>query len=176
MRAAIYMRVGNPEQPDTETDVKKKEQELKDFCERKKHQIAGDYFPGKDRRKAICFLYAQMGDTVEIEKQKTQIEEYCREHGLSLSCVYERNNRDLRDRKAFFQMVAKAHKSQDIVFIVPSVGGISTQYKEFHDIIEILKENGISVVSLNPADRMILDADNSMCKVEEHACHRTTRL
>ena len=32
---------------------------------------------------------------------------------------------------------------------------------------EMLKENGISVVSLNPAESMILDADNTPHKFEE---------
>lgn len=101
------------------------------------------------------------------KKPKTQIEAYCEEHGLALSCVYERNSREVRDRKAFFQMVAKAHSSQDVVLIVPSVGWISTQYGEFNDIVKMLKENGISVVSLNPAESIILDADNTPHKFEE---------
>ena len=62
----------------------------------------------------------------------------------------------MRDRKAFFQMIAKAHSSQDVALIVPSVGWISTQYGEFNDIVKMLKENGISVVSLNPAESIIL--------------------
>ena len=64
-------------------------------------------------------------------------------------------------------MVAKAHNSQDVVLIVPSVGWISTQYGEFNDIVKMLKENDISVVSLNPAESIILNADNTLHKFEE---------
>ena len=167
MKAAIYMRVGNEDQLSPETDIEKSGQKSEKFCDKKKQQIAGEYVTQKDRKQAICFVTAQPGDTEEIKNQKTQIEAYCEEHGLSLSCVYERNSREVRDRKAFFQMVAKAHNSQDVVLIVPSVGWISTQYGEFNDIVKMLKENGISVVSLNPAESMILDADNTLHKFEE---------
>lgn len=162
MRAAIYMRVGNKEQLAPETDMKKMEQELENFCAGKKHQTVCEYITQKDRKQAICFVTAQPGDTVEIKKQKTQIEAYCEEHGLFLSCVYERNSREVRDRKAFFQVIAKAHSSQDIVLIVPSAGCISTKYEEFNDIIQMLRENGIRVVSLKQPERMIFDMDSYM--------------
>ena len=167
MKAAIYMRVGNEDQLSPETDIEKSGQKSEKFCDKKKQQIAGEYVTQNDRKQAICFVTAQPGDTEEIRSQKTQIEAYCEEYGLSLSCVYERNSREVRDRKAFFQMVAKAHSSQDVVLIVPSVGWISTQYGEFNDIVKMLKENGISVVSLNPAESIILDADNTPHKFEE---------
>lgn len=158
MKVAMYMRVGNKEQLVPEKDRKKKEQEFKNFCERKKGQMVGEYILQRERRTAICYVSAQPGDTAGIENQKAQIEAYCKEHGLFLSCVYGQNNREVRDRTAFFQVLAKAHSSQDVVLIVPSIAGISTQYKEFRDIIEILKENDIRVVSLKPAENMLLDA------------------
>lgn len=167
MKAAIYMRVGNKNQLSHETDIEKSRQKPDDFYDKKKQQTVDECATERDGKQAICFVTAQPGDTEEIKKQKTQIEAYCGEHGLSLSCVYERNSREVRDRKAFFQMVAKAHSSQDVELIVPSVGWISTQYGEFNDIVKMLKENGISVVSLNPAERMILDADNTPHKFEE---------
>lgn len=167
MKAAMYIRVGNKEQLVPETDRKKKEQEFKNFCERKKEQKIGEYIIQKERKKAICFVTAQPGDTVEIRNQEAQIEAYCREHGLFLSCVYEPSSREVRDRKAFFQVIAKAHSGQNVVLIVPSVSGISTQYKEFHDIIEILEENGIRVVSLNPAESMIFEEDIPPRRVED---------
>lgn len=152
MRAAIYMRVGNKDQLTPEEDIEKSVQKLKSFF---------------DRKQAICFVTAQPGDTEGIKNQKTQMEAYCKEHRLSLLCIYERNSREVRDRKAFFQVIAKAHGGQDVVLIVPSVRCISTQYGEFNDIVKILKENHISVVSLNPAESMILDADNVLRRFEK---------
>lgn len=111
MKAAIYMRVGNEDQLSPETDIEKSGQKSENFYDKKKQQIAGEYVTQNDRKQAICFVTAQPGDTEEIRSQKTQIETYCEEHGLALSCVYERNSREVRDRKAFFQMVAKAHSS-----------------------------------------------------------------
>ena len=127
MEAAIYMRVGNKDQLSPETDIEKSGQKSESFCDRKKEQIAGEYVTQKDRKQAICFVTAQPGDTEGISNQKAQVGAYCKENGLSLSCVYERNSREVRDRKAFFQMVAKAHSSQDVVLVVPSVGWISTE-------------------------------------------------
>lgn len=167
MKAAIYMRVGNKDQLTPETDIENSRQKLENFFDRKKQQIVSEYITQKDRKQAICFVTAQPGDTEEIRNQKAQMEAYCKEHGLSLSCVYERNSREVRDRKAFFQAIAKAHSSQEVVLIVPSVGCISTRYGEFNDIVDMLKENSISVVSLNPAESMILDADNTLHKFEE---------
>lgn len=167
MKAAVYMRVGNEDQLSPETDIEKSRQKSDDFGDKKKQQTVDECATEQEGKQAICFVIAQPGDTEEIKKQKTQIEAYCVEHGLSLSCVYERNSREVRDRKAFFQMVAKAHSSQDVALIVPSVGWISTQYGEFNDIVKMLKENGISVVSLNPAESMILGADNTSQKFEE---------
>ena len=95
MEAAIYMRVGNKDQLSPETDIEKSGQKSESFCDRKKEQIAGEYVTQKDRKQAICFVTAQPGDTEEIRSQKIQIEAYCEEHGLSLSCVYERNSREL---------------------------------------------------------------------------------
>lgn len=166
MKAAIYMRVGNEDQLSPETDIEKSGQKSENFCDKKKQQIAGEYVTQNDRKQAICFVTAQLGDTEEIRNQKTQIETYCEEHGLSLSCVYERNSREVRDRNAFFQAIAKAHSSQDVVLIVPSVGCISIQYGEFNNIANMLKENGISVVSLNPAESIILDEGNTLHKFE----------
>ena len=167
MKAAIYMRVGNKDQLAPETDIEKSRQKLEDFFDRKKHQIVSEYITQKDRKQAICFVTAQPGDIEGISNQKAQVEAYCKENGLLLSCVYERNSREVRDRNAFFQAIAKAHSSQDVVLIVPSVGCISTQYGEFDDIVDMLKENSISIVSLNPAESMILDAGNSLHKFEE---------
>ena len=167
MKAAIYMRVGNEDQLSPENDIEKSRQKSDDFCDKKKQQTVDECATEQEGKQAICFVTAQPGDTEEIKNQKTQIEAYCEEHGLSLSCVYERNSREVRDRKAFFQMVAKAHSSQDVALIVPSVGWLSTQYGEFSDIVKMLKENGISVVSLNPAESIILDADNTPHKFEE---------
>lgn len=45
MTVVMYLRVGNKEQLDVETDMKKKEQEFENFCERKKHGMAGGYIP-----------------------------------------------------------------------------------------------------------------------------------
>lgn len=45
MKASMYMRVGNREQLEPETDMEKKEQEFKNFCEKKKHQMTGGYTP-----------------------------------------------------------------------------------------------------------------------------------
>ena len=54
MRAAIYMRVGNEDQLEPETDIKDREQEFKKYCEKLKHQTAGGYIPtlqsGKDKK------------------------------------------------------------------------------------------------------------------------------
>lgn len=166
MKAAVYMRVGNKDQLAPETDIEKNRQKLENLFDRKKHQIVGEYITQKDRKQAICFVTAQPGDTEGISSQKAQAEAYCKENGLSLSCVYERNSREVRDRNAFFQAVAKAHSSQDVVLIVPSVGCISTQYREFNNIVNMLKENGISVVSLNPAESIILDEGNTPHKFE----------
>lgn len=167
MKAAVYMRVGNKNQLSSETEIEKSRQKPDDFYDKKKQQTVDECATERDGKQAICFVTAQPGDTEEIKKQKTQIEAYCGEHGLSLSCVYERNSREVRDRKAFFQMVAKAHSSQDVVLVVPSVSWISTQFGEFNDIVKMLKENSISVVSLNPEESMILDADDALHKFEE---------
>ena len=166
MKAAVYKRVGNKDQLAPETDIEKSRQKLEDFFDRKKHQIVSEYITQKDRKQAICFVTAQPGATEGISNQKAQVEAYCKEHGLLLSCVYERNSGEVRDRKAFFQALTKAHSSQDVVLIVPSVGCISTQYGEFNDIVNILKENGISAVSLNPAESIILDEGNTPHKFE----------
>ena len=48
MRVAMYLRVGNKEQLDVETDMKKKEQEFESFCERKKHEMIGEYIPQQE--------------------------------------------------------------------------------------------------------------------------------
>ncbi|MDE6968324.1 MAG: recombinase family protein [Eubacterium sp.] len=161
MKATFYARVGNKDQLETETDIEKSRQKLENLFDRKKHQIVGGYITQKDRKQAICFVTAQPGDIEEIRNQKTQMEAYCKENGLSLSCMYEPNSREVRDRKTFFQAIAKAHSSHEVVLIVPSVGCISTQYGEFNDIVDMLKENSISVVSLNPAESIILSVDKT---------------
>ncbi len=43
MKVAIYMRVGNKDQLDSEADAEKKRQELIHYCEKKKHQIVNEY-------------------------------------------------------------------------------------------------------------------------------------
>ena len=58
MRVAMYLRVGNKEQLDVETDMKKKEQEFESFCERKKYEMIGEYmvmFPVLRKQKATVF-------------------------------------------------------------------------------------------------------------------------
>lgn len=54
MKAAVYMRVGNKDQLEPETDNKKKEQEFENYCERLKHRSAGMYIPplqtGKNKK------------------------------------------------------------------------------------------------------------------------------
>lgn len=54
MKAAVYMRVGNKDQLEPETDDNKKEQEFENYCERLKHCSAGMYIPplqiGKDKK------------------------------------------------------------------------------------------------------------------------------
>lgn len=70
MKAAIYMRVGNEDQLSPETDIEKSGQKSEKFCDKKKQQIAGEYVAQNDRKQAICFVTAQLGDTEEIRSQK----------------------------------------------------------------------------------------------------------
>lgn len=39
MQVAIYIRVGNKEQLETDKDIERQRNELRNFCEKKKHQI-----------------------------------------------------------------------------------------------------------------------------------------
>lgn len=54
MKAAIYMRVGNKDQLAPETDIKKREQEFENYCERLKQRTVGGYIPqqqsGKNKK------------------------------------------------------------------------------------------------------------------------------
>lgn len=61
MNVAVYMRFGNKEQPDPETDMKKREQEFENFFEKKKHQTVGEYVTQKDRE--------EFNDIVEMLKE-----------------------------------------------------------------------------------------------------------
>lgn len=49
MKVAIYMRVGNKEQLESEADAEKQRQELVHYCEKKKHQIVSEYVSHQSR-------------------------------------------------------------------------------------------------------------------------------
>lgn len=52
MKAAIYMRVGNKDQLAPETDIKKREQEFENYCERLKQRMVGGYIPQQQSGKS----------------------------------------------------------------------------------------------------------------------------
>lgn len=115
-------------------------------------------------KKVIGFVRDSLGNKAALERQRSKIREYCDSKGYELGEIYEATGRwNVHQNDAQFSQLVSENPEAEAL-IVNEIGRLTHNFDEFKTILEMFRENGIEIESLDKRDQPILD--------ESHPSHK----
>lgn len=102
----------------------------------------------------VAYIRAALDDEKSIEKQVSQIEEYCDENDIISFGFYEEIGEEITD--GMIDFLKKSCKEKNAVILVASLSILSADIKKVAAVAADFKAEGIEVKSLNQWDMQVL--------------------
>ncbi len=102
----------------------------------------------------VAYIRAALEDEKSIEKQVSEIEEYCDENDIISFGFYEEIGEEITD--GMIDFLKKSCQGKDAVVLVASLNILSADIKKVAAIAADFKAEGIEVKSLNAWDMQLL--------------------
>lgn len=97
--------------------------------------------------KAIGYAYDSMGQQSSLDKQKKEIEEYCKEHGIELQSVHETSLMLGAKKHETFKEFLESQDAEDITVVVSQIDRLASDFDSFEEIADTLKKKNVTVLS-----------------------------
>ncbi len=102
----------------------------------------------------VAYIRAALEDEKSIEKQVSEIEEYCDENDIISFGFYEEIGEEITD--GMIEFLKKSCQGKDAMVLVASLSILSADIKKVAAIAADFKAEGIEVKSLNAWDMQLL--------------------
>ncbi len=102
----------------------------------------------------VAYIRAALEDEKSIEKQVSEIEEYCDENDIISFGFYEEIGEEITD--GMIDFLKKSCQGKDAMVLVASLSILSADIKKVAAIAADFKAEGIEVKSLNAWDMQLL--------------------